>query len=553
MKQLFDSFNSKTLSADLKSGIVVFLVAIPLCLGIALASKTPMMSGIIAGIVGGIVVGLIGGSSLGVSGPAAGLVAVIIAAQTTLGSFEAVLLATLIAGVIQLVLGIVRAGVIAYYFPTAVIKGMLAAIGVIIFLKQIPHALGDDLDFEGDMNFFQPDGSNTFSEIGKAISGLELEPAAVIITAVGLLMLILWNRPFLSKFTFFKLIPGPLAVVIMGAVAQIVLGKMNPEWVLSSKHLVNIPPFDSPLEWITLPDFTQIGNQDVWITGFVIAAVASVESLLCAEATDKLDPDRRITPMNKELRAQGIGNMISGLIGGLPITQVIVRSSANIQSGGKTRKSAIIHGLLIVIAVMAFPFLLNLIPLSALAAILLMVGYKLAQPALFKKMYQYGWSQFVPFLVTIVAILFTDLLVGIGIGMVVGILFVLHRNFKIPYTYEVRETDHGNEVTISLSEIASFLNKGNIISTLRKIPDGTHVVIDASRSMYIDPDVLDALEDFKENAEHRGVTFEMRNVSSTVEQAMPSPAKSLIKELEAVQSSNDKKADLKKSRESEKV
>lgn len=539
MKQLI---NTKNLNADLKSGIVVFLVAIPLCLGIALASKTPMMSGIIAGIVGGIVVGLLGGSALGVSGPAAGLVAVIIAAQVTLGSFEAVLLATVIAGVIQLLLGIVRAGVVAYYFPTAVIKGMLAAIGVIIFLKQIPHALGDDLDFEGDLTFFQPDGSSTFSEIIKAITTLALEPAAVIITLIGLVMLILWDRPFLKKFTFFQLIPGPLAVVIVGAIGQILLGKLNPDWILSSQHLVDIPPFDSPLEWVTLPDFTQIGNEDVWITAFVIAAVASVESLLCAEATDKLDPDRNITPMNKELRAQGIGNMISGMIGGLPITQVIVRSSANIQAGGKSRTSAVIHGLLIVIAVMAFPFLLNTIPLSALAAILLVVGYKLAKPSLFKKMYQYGWSQFVPFVVTIIAILFTDLLVGIGIGMAVGILFVLHRNFKIPYTYEVRDAEEGKEITITLSEIASFLNKGNIISTLRIIPDGSHVIIDASRSMYIDPDVIDALEDFKENAEHRGVTFEMRNVNATVEQSMPSPAKSLIKELGAGKNAAGKEA-----------
>jgi MFS superfamily sulfate permease-like transporter len=250
--------------------------------------------------------------------------------------------------------------------------------------------------------------------------------------------------------------------------------------------------------------------------------------------------------MNKELRAQGIGNMISGLIGGLPITQVIVRSSANIQAGGKSRVSAIFHGVLILFAVLAFPFLLNTIPLSALAAILLVVGYKLAKPSLFKKMYQYGWSQFIPFMVTIVAILFTDLLIGIGIGMGVGILFVLHRNFKIPYSYKVTDHDDVKEITITLSEIASFLNKGNIISTLRIIPDGSHVIIDASRSVYIDPDVIDALEDFKENAEHRGVTFEMRNVNETVMQSMPSPAKSLIKELEAAKTATDAKNEKKR-------
>lgn len=532
MKDLLQSMNKRTIRADLNSGVVVFLVAIPLCLGIALASEAPLMSGIIAGIIGGIVIGSIGGSALGVSGPAAGLVAVIIAAQVTLGSFEAVLLATMIAGAIQLLLGVIRAGVIAYFFPTAVIKGMLAAIGIIIVLKQIPHAFGDDLDFEGNLTLFGAEGTNIFTEIGAFFA--QVQPSAIIITIVGLVMLIVWNRPVLQRFRFFQIIPGPLAVVLTGVAMQLTLGWIHPEWTLGDSHLVNIPADSGPAEWIMLPDFSQIGNIDVWITGLVIAAVASVESLLCAEATDKLDPDRRITPMNKELRAQGIGNLLSGLVGGLPITQVIVRSSANIQSGGKTRFSAIFHGLLILVAVLAFPGFLNLIPLSALAAVLIMVGYKLAHPALWKKMYHTGWSQFIPFFITVVCIVVSkDLLIGIGIGMAVGILFVLHRNFRIPYTYQVTRDNNRPVINIKLSEVVSFLNKGNIITTLRVVPDGAHVVIDATQTMYIDPDVIDGLEDFKENAAHRGITFAIRGLDQLTGQAMPSPAKSLLKELEA--------------------
>ena len=494
------------LSEDVRAGVIVFLVAVPLCLGISVACKAPLMSGIIAGAIGGIVVGLLGGSQLGVSGPAAGLVTIVLAAQATLGSFEGLLLATVLAGVFQVLMGLLRAGTIAYYVPSAVIKGMLAAIGVIIILKQLPHAFGDDLVPEGDLEFFQADGENTLSELVTMLS--KIQPGSLIITALGLLTLVVWDLKSVATKQFFKVVPGPLVVVVMGILLQVSFPVFLPAWSLDAEHLVHVDA-SNMANWFSLPDFSLISNSQVWIVALTIAGVASVESLLCAEATDKLDPEKRLTPMNRELWAQGVGNIFSGLVGGLPVTQVIVRSSANIQSGAKTRLSAIVHGLLIVLSVMVFPFLLNMIPYASLAAILIMVGYKLAKPALFKAMYQKGKSQFLPFLTTVIAILFTDLLVGIGIGMIVGILSILYRNFQIPFFFRADKTAEGKaQYRIVLSEVVSFLNKGNISDTFRAIPAGSVVVIDGSRAAYIDPDVKEVIQDFIDAAPSRDIQVE---------------------------------------------
>lgn len=495
--------NSKDLWADMRAGLVVFLVALPLCLGISLASDTPIMSGIIAGAVGGIVIGLIGGSALGVSGPAAGLVTVVATSVATLGSFEAFLLTVVLAGIMQIGLGLSRAGVIAYYFPTAVIKGMLAAIGVIILLKQFPHGLGYDRDFLGDEDFFQPDGHTTLSELSYMLDAIV--PGAVLITVLCLGLLILWEIPRLKAMRFFQIIPGPLAVVILGVGMQLLYQYAVPVWALTGDHLVHIDNKDMGA-WFSTPDFSAIGNPAIWTTALIIAGVASVESLLCAEATDKLDPQKRITLMNRELLAQGFGNIASGLIGGLPITQVIVRSSANIQAGARTRMAAFVHGLLIAIAVVLIPSLLNLIPYSALAAILALVGYKLARPTLFIQMWKKGLPQFIPFIVTVIAILVSDLLIGIGIGMAIGIFSILYVNFKTPFFFRTRVLEDGRrEARIELSESVTFLNKGNILETLRSLPRNIRVVIDASRVVSIDLDVQEVLEDFIKNAPLRNI------------------------------------------------
>lgn len=505
MKNFLPSLNLKYLKGDASAGLVVFLVAIPLCLGIALASEAPLMSGIIAGLVGGIVVGFFGGSELGVSGPAAGLVAIVIGAHGDLGTFELLLMATLIAGIMQLVLGILGAGIVAYYIPSSVIKGMLAAIGIIIIMKQLPHAVGYDSDYEGDLSFVQPDGENTFSEMSHILEAIQ--PGAAIICAVGLAVLLLWNLPVFKRISIFRLISGPMVAVISGIGLQAAFLAFAPELAVGTSGMVDLPTDKGALDLITLPDFGGIGNSQVWAYAGIIAFVASVESLLCAEATDKMDPQKRITPMNKELRAQGLANVVAGLIGGLPITQVIVRSSANVQSGARTRTSAIFHGALILISVLLLPNVLNMIPKASLAAILFIVGFKLVRPALFKLMFTKGWNQFIPFVVTIIAILLTDLLIGVGIGLAVAIVFILVSNFLSPYTYEIEDEDEdGNPIIrIKISEVASFLNKGNILSTLRSIPDESHVIIDARKTQMMDFDVEEVILEFMVGAKHRNI------------------------------------------------
>lgn len=492
----------KDIKNDLPAGIVVFLVAVPLCLGIAMASGAPLFSGIIAGFIGGIVVTLISGSSLGVSGPAAGLAVIVLNAIDSLNNYEVFLAAVVLAGILQVAMGFLNAGSIGYYFPSSVIKGMLAGIGIIIALKQIPHAFGYDSDYEGDISFLQPDGENTFSGIFNAFN--YFTTSAIIISVVSLGILILWDQVLSKKGKVFQIIQGPLVVVLLGMGFNLLFSSVYPELTLAANHLVQLPVAESLggfAEQFTFPDFSKAFSLEVLILGVTLAIVASLETLLCLEATDKLDPYKRISPANRELKAQGVGNIVSGLIGGLPITQVIVRSSTNIQSGGKTRLSAFIHGVLILLSVLVFPGVLNLIPLASLAAILIMVGYKLAKPELFLKMYKSGWNQFLPFVITITAIVFTDLLTGIGIGMVVAVFYILKNNYHVSHAVHVHQTPEGKKIyRLVTAEDVSFLNKGNIMQTLRKIPDGSSVEIDTSRSVFIDDDVKELFENFKDTA-----------------------------------------------------
>lgn len=507
------------LKSDFPAGLVVFLVAVPLCLGIALASGAPLFSGIIAGIVGGTVVALASGSPLGVSGPAAGLAVIVLTAIQSLG-YETFLLAVVIAGVFQILLGFAKAGVIGYFFPSSVIKGMLSGIGLIIILKQIPHAFGYDSDPEGDLAFQQMDGETTFSALEHMFSAIT--PGALLISVLSLGILLLWQRPFIKKFKVFNIIQGPLVVVVLGIVLQGVLA--GTEWGLSPDHLVSLPVAEGWSEiagLFTLPAFEQWNNPAVWVTAFTIAIVASLETLLCVEATDKLDPYKRLTPTNRELKAQGLGNFISGLVGGLPVTQVIVRSSANIQSGGKTKAAAFIHGIMLLVSVLAIPTILNMIPLASLAAILIIVGFKLAKPSLFKEMFKQGHKQFIPFMVTIVGILLTDLLVGIGIGLAVAVFYILLNNYKTPYFVEDKRKDKG-VIHLELAEDVSFLNKASVLLSLKKLPENSKVIIDASQTLHIDYDIQDILIDFKANAAYKHIELEFIGLDEETMELQPS-------------------------------
>ena len=507
----------KYIKNDLPASIVVFFVALPLCLGIALASGAPLFSGLIAGIVGGIVVGMLSGSQIGVSGPAAGLAAIVLTAIGTLGGYENFLLAVVLGGLIQLLFGVLKAGVIGYYFPSSVIKGMLTGIGIIIILKQIPHFFGYDSDPEGDWSFIQVDGENTFSEIINSINYISL--GSTIVAVMGLAILILWDKVLTKKAKIFTLIQGPLVAVIVGILFFIFT--QGSSLSISQEHLVSVPtPEDASsfLAQFTFPNFGGITNPQIWITAFTIALVASLETLLCVEATDKLDPEKRVTPTNRELLAQGTGNILSGLIGGLPITQVIVRSSANIQSGGKTKLSAIIHGFFLLISVILIPTLLNKIPLSVLAAILFIVGYKLAKPRLFKEMYKLGWKQFVPFVVTVVGIIFTDLLVGIGLGLAVGIVVILLKSYQNSHFLHIEDKSNGkHKIKMTLAEEVTFFNKGAILKELDSLPRDTYLEINLINTRYLDNDIIEILEDFLYKAKERNIDLKLVSKRGVVE------------------------------------
>jgi len=503
--------------ADAPASIVVFLVALPLCLGIALASNAPLFSGVIAGVVGGIVVGTISGSQLMVSGPAAGLTAIVVSAIATMGSYPAFLTAVVIGGGVQLLLAKMRAGVLGYYFPSAVIKGMLAAIGVILILKQLPHAIGYDADYEGDESFVQPNAETTFSGLTHALHSVQ--PAAIIIGVVGLALLILWDRTRLKKM---KLLPGPLAAVLFGVGLHFLIRAVAPKWALEASHLVTLPvpgSFDDVLSYFTFPDWGSALRVDTWRIGVTIGVVASLETLLSLEATDRMDPYKREAPTNRELVAQGVGNIASGLIGGLPVTGVIVRSAANVDAGAQTKVSAVLHGILLAAAAVSIPALLNHIPLASLAAILLYTGFKLAHPKLLKHMWSQGRTQFLPFALTIGAILLTDLLVGIGIGLAVGFVFILLEHLKAR-CFEVVSPPGSVLKRIRLHEQVSFLNKASLATLLDELEPGSRIEIDGRRCERIDHDVLEFISDFRQTAILRDI--DMRLVGIELPPVSPS-------------------------------
>ncbi|MBM3426574.1 MAG: SulP family inorganic anion transporter [Bacteroidetes bacterium] len=502
---------SENLTSDFRSSLVVFLVALPLCLGIAIASGAPPMAGLIAGILGGVIVGGISKSAVSVSGPAAGLTVIVLDSISSLGTFPLFLGALVAAGIIQLLLGIGKAGVLGHYFPHAVIKGMLTAIGVILVLKQIPHALGYDKDFLGDFAFNQADQHNTFSEIYYAFIYYSPGAIPIVLTALGLILF--FERPSIKRNPYLGLVPGALWAVLSSIGINALYKVIQPTWVLDNEHLVILPTLSSWWELpslITFPDFGLIDTSNFWIVAVTLAVIGSIETLLSIEACDKMDPYKRTTPADQELVAQGVGNTLSGLVGGLPITAVIVRTSANIESGARTKMSTILHGALLLALVLTIPGLLNQIPLSGLAAVLLVVGYKLAKPSIFIKEFKKGWDQFLPFLVTVISILLTDLLVGIGIGLMVGLFFVIKTNFH----RSVLVTERNGNYLVKLQKDVSFLNKAPLIKELSLIPAGSNVVLNASMARFIDHDIQEVLNDFIASAESKNITLLIEGYSN---------------------------------------
>ncbi len=494
------------LKDDIPAGIVVFLVALPLCLGIALASGAPLFSGLIAGLVGGLIVSWLSGSQLCVSGPAAGLTVIVFKAIETLGSFQGFLVACVLAGILQLALGYLRAGIIGAFFPSAVIEGMLAAIGLILIIKQIPHATGYDTSYEGDESYMKETAHSSFMELFDAFSGIS--PSSIIISGVALLLLILWGTPWFKKQKLLKLIPGPLIAVLWGVGYNLTAAQLAPAWAVSSEHLVSLPVSEKATDFFSnfmFPDFSYLTNPQVYVVAVTIAIIASLETLLSLEATDKLDPLKRIAPTNRELKAQGIGNIISGLLGGLPITAVIVRSAANINAGGQTRLSCFTHGLFLLLSVMYLAYYLNYIPLACLSAILLHTGYKLANPALFKKFYHKGMGQFLPFVITVLAILVTDLLKGMAIGLGFGLFFVIKAN----YSAAISLVQDGSHYVLSFNKDVSFLNKAPLRKFILRIEENSTVTIDASKAKFIDHDILETIEDFLATAPDDNITVEV--------------------------------------------
>ena len=490
---------------DIPASVVVFLVALPLCLGVALASGAPLLSGVIAGIVGGIAVGAVSGSALMVSGPAAGLTAIVLAGITQVGGFPRFLPAVILAGLLQVILSAARAGVIGYYFPSAVIKGMLAAIGLTLILKQIPHAVGYDADYEGDFAFVGPSGENTFGAIGSALQ--QVQPGAIAVALMGVALMIWWPRSPMKKV---KLFPAPLAAVALGVGVNELLKALEPSFAIRGTHLVSLPTtgVSGVLSQIARPDWSALGDAQVWMLAATLGIVASLESLLSLEATNKLDPDKRDASANRELLAQGIGNMLSGFFGGLPVTGVIVRSSANVDAGARSRLSAIAHGVWLVIAVLALATLLNRIPLAALASVLLVTGFKLTTPALWKSAWRLGWSHFIPFAITIIAILLTDLLKGIGVGLVVGIGFIIAEHMRAPVLTKV--SPPGAILTrYTLPDQVTFLSKLKLVQLLESLPSGCRVEIDGRKTTRFDYDALEALLTFRETARSRNIDYRL--------------------------------------------
>lgn len=501
MKKKFD-----TLSYDFPAAIVVTLIALPLCIGIAIASGAPVSSGIISGIIGGIVVGSLSQSSFSVSGPAAGLIVIVIASLNTLNSYNTFLLSVIVAGLIQLFLGFIKAGYLGYFFPSSVVKGMLAAIGLTLILSQIPHALGYDVTLTENDGLINQSGQNMFGVLVDSFSNMVV--GSIIISAICFLFIILWDR-YQNKNALFKHIPSSLLAVVVAVIINYFFGIVKPDWVLIDAHLVSIPLVKNFSQFVSehpFPDFSQVLNLDVYTVALTIAVVASLESLLSLEAIDKMDPHKRISSKDQELKAQGAGNLLSGLLGGLPMTSVVVRSSANIDAGAQTKNSTILQGILLAICFIILPRFLNLIPLSALAIILIIIGYKLCSPKLFRSMYAKGNSQFIPFATTILGILFTDLLTGIIIGVIVGMLFVLKSNYQTAISL----TSDNSFYLLRFKRDVSFLNKARVKNTLSIIPDNSYLIIDGTRSNFIDNDIIETLQDFIDVSQERNIKIEIK-------------------------------------------
>ncbi|MDO8843719.1 bifunctional SulP family inorganic anion transporter/carbonic anhydrase [Methylicorpusculum sp.] len=499
-----------SLKYDFPAGIAVFLISIPLSLGIALASGAPLFSGLIAGIIGGIIIAPLSGSALGISGPSAGIAVIVLSAIETLG-FKGFLLSLLVAGIIQIIMGLTRAGVIAYYFPSSVINGMLSGIGIILFLKQIPHAVGYDLDYEGDTSFFQADSYSSFSELSHMLE--YSSPTAIVIALISLAILILWEQPIMRHYRFFQLFQGVLTAIVVAVLINQGLQSFYPELALTGNHLVMVPVLQNSgdlLSQLHFPDFSQFNNPTIYLTALTLAVVASLKTLISLEAVDKMDPIKRVTSANRELIVQGIGNAFSGLLGGIPLAQVVVRSSINVQSGAKTKAAGVIYGLLLFFAVILIPTLLNKIPLASLASVLLVVGYKLIRPESFRVMYKAGLYHFIPFCMTILGMVFTDLLIGLTIGLITALFSILLENYKTAFYFN--ESHIGNKTILRLSEHVSFLNKANIQQTFEQLPDYSDVVIDATRSKYIDYDVYEIIENFKVEAQRKHIKLTIENL-----------------------------------------
>ncbi|MBZ9630386.1 SulP family inorganic anion transporter [Salegentibacter sp. LM13S] len=512
MKENFE-FMKKHFVTDISAGLVVFLIALPLCLGISLASGAPLFSGIIAGIVGGIVVGFFSNSSINVSGPAASVALVIFTAIQTLGSFEAVLVAVILSGVFQIILGFLKAGTVAYFFPNAMIKGILASIGLVLILKQIPHAFGVDHVFEGIETFKNNDGTNTFSGIMKVFN--EISYGATTITIVSLIILIGWDNPLFKKFKFFKFFPAALAAVVVSILLNELFKSSIPSFALEPSHLVTLPVADSFGDFFgffQFPDFTVINNPEVIGIALAITFIASLESLLSTEAGDKLDPYKRRTSTNRELKAQGIGNIVAGFIGGLPITAVIVRTTANVSSGGRTKTATITHGIIMFVCVASIPMLLNLIPLAALSAVLFVVGYKLTSIPIYKSVYKQGKKQFLPFIITILVVMFTDLITGILVGGAIAVFFILRDNYKNAYVTQEKVEEKDGTRTLKLAQETTFLNKADIMLYLDHLPKKSHLIIDGTDAKFVHHDIYEIIDEFKETAKYKDIKLEVVNL-----------------------------------------
>ncbi|MBK5277360.1 MAG: SulP family inorganic anion transporter [Bacteroidia bacterium] len=496
-------------ASDFPASLVVFLVAVPMCLGIALASGAPLLSGLLGGIIGGIVVGSLSGSPLSISAPAAGLTSIVAASILELGSFPAFLLCVVLAGIIQIIMGFLRAGSIGHFFPSSVIKGMLAGIGLILVLKQIPHAVGYDVDFEGDESFFQDDGQNTFSEIIQSWDFLT--PGAIIITSLSIGLLVLWDSRLAQRNKFFSIIPAPLGVVLVGVLVGVVFNHSVPSLMIDDKHFVDVPLLnesESLSAFFVFPDFSMWQNSKIYYAAVTIAIVASLETLLNVEACDKIDPFRRITPLNRELKAQGTANLLSGMLGGLPVTSVIVRSSTNISSGAHTKASAISQGVILLVAVLAIPKILQMIPLACLAGILIVIGFQLTHPSLYKSMYSKGWGQFLPFITTVLAVTFTNLLQGVFMGILVAIIFILRSN----KTESIILVSNGSNYLLRFTRDISFLNKANLRNKLLSIPENSEVIIDGSQTNFIDADIKETIEDFIKEGSARNIKVDLKKI-----------------------------------------